>query len=180
MHFSNNKTKGFSLIELIIASAIMVVLAALALPSYNQMIQNNRIKSAADSIYNGMQVARAAAVSRNESVQFELRGTNSAWTTCVKPPAGSCPNPDNATTVQSRSVGDGSSTDISVVSSAPGPYIFNGLGQLAPAPITFDIDNTAISPSDSRNLRVIVSAGGSVKTCDPNLSPSGNDPRRCP
>ena len=180
MRLPNHLSSGFSLVELTIVSAIFIILAALALPSYNQMIQNNRIKSATDSIYNGVQVARAAAVSRNESIQFELRGTNSAWTVCVKPVAGACPNPDNTSTIQSRSLGDGSSADISVVPSVAGPYVFNGLGQLAPAPIIFDVDNTAIPTSESRNLRVLVGAGGSVKTCDPGLSPTGSDPRRCP
>jgi type IV fimbrial biogenesis protein FimT len=179
MRLPNHLSAGFSMVELTVVSAVFIILAALALPSYNLMIQNSRIKTATDSIYNGVQVARAAAVSRNESIQFDLRGTNSAWTVCVKPASGACPNPDNASTIQSRSLGDGSSADISVVPSVAGPYVFNGLGQLTPAPITFDVDNTSISASESRNLRVLVGAGGSVKTCDPGLSPTGTDPRRC-
>lgn len=123
-------------------------------------------------------MARAEAVKRNQPVQFDLRGTDSAWTVCVAPASGPCPASDNASTIQSRGAGEGSSTDIDVVVNNAGPYVFNSLGVPTPT-ATFTIDNTAISEDDSRELRVILGAGGSVRVCDPNLDASGTDPRRC-
>jgi type IV fimbrial biogenesis protein FimT len=164
------KRAGFTLIELVVVVAIIGILASLAFPSYSQMIQNAKIKAAAESIQNGLQLARAEAVKR----------TDSAWTVCVAPAtAGACPNPDDASTVQSRGLGEGASTDIDVVASTAGPYVFNSLGVSAPTAL-FDIDNTALSNDDSRDLRVILSVGGSIKMCDPALSAKGSDPRRCP
>lgn len=181
----NMKQFGFTLIELLITIALFSVLASLAIPSYQAMIQNNRTRNAAESIQGGLQIARAEAVKRNTLVQFDLRGVNSAWTVCTSPtPAGSCPVVDDSTTVQSRSIGEGSSTDISVSVSDAGPYVFNSLGVMtSPTPagskLTIDIDNTALDSSDSRDLRIEIGAGGSVKVCDPALSASGTDPRRC-
>lgn len=172
------KSSGFTLIELMVVVAVIGILAAFSLPSYTQMIQNTRIKTAAESIQNGLQVARAEAVKRNQPVQFDLRGSDSAWTICVAPASGACPATDNASTIQSRGAGEGSSTDIDVAVNNAGPYVFNSLGVPAPT-ANFTIDNTAISENDSRELRVVLGAGGSVRVCDPNLNAAGTDPRRC-
>ena len=184
--YSIRKSSGFTLIELLIVLAIIVVLAALAIPGFTQMIQNSRIRAGADSVLSGIQVARAEAVKRNTRVQFDFR-TNSAWSVCTVPVApGACPTPDNATTIQSRSFGDGSSADVSVATSNVGPFVFNGLGALtSPAPtaanglVSIDL-NSVSSPVNSRRLRVVIGAGGVVKLCDPALSTIGTDPRRCP
>jgi type IV fimbrial biogenesis protein FimT len=187
MLLPNRKFSGFTLIELLIVTALIVVIAALAIPGFTQMIQNSRIRAAADSVFSGMQVARAEAVKRNVPVQLDFRGTDSAWSVCTSPAApGACPVPDNATTIQSRSFGDGSSTDVDIVTSNAGPFVFSGLGSLtSPAPtaanglVSIDL-NSAASPTNSRKLRVVIGAGGTVKLCDPALNTSGTDPRRCP
>src|SRR5690349_20414790 len=57
-----------------------------ALPSYTAWMQNTKIRNAAESVQNGLQLARSEAVSRNTSVQFAF-GTDSAWTVSVVAPA---------------------------------------------------------------------------------------------
>lgn len=176
---------GFSLIELMVAITIMVVLMTLAVPGFRALVQNARIRNAAESIQNGLQFARAEAVRRNGSVQFNLRGTHSAWTVCAVPAApGSCPDPDDGTTIQSRAAGEGASTAINVTPTPGGTssIIFNNLGAVTVNADTFtqvdlDIDPAVLPAAQSRELRVTIGPGGSIRMCDP-ARPSP-DPRAC-
>ena len=65
---------GFSLVELMVTVAVLSLLMTLAVPSFAEWIQNSRIRTAAESIQNGLQVARAEAVRRNARVEFALVG----------------------------------------------------------------------------------------------------------
>lgn len=186
---TNSKMNGFSLIELIVTLAVIGVLATLAMSSYQEMIQNNRIRTAAESIQNGIQLARGEAVKRNATVQFDLRGADSDWTVCLSPNVpDSCPAADDATTLQSRSSGEGSSSYITVAASDAGPYVFNSLGVMtSPVPagggvvsIDVDISPSVLAAEKSRELRVLLGVGGSSRMCDPALPSAGTDPRRCP
>jgi type IV fimbrial biogenesis protein FimT len=188
MMLPNRKSSGFSLIELIVVIAVLGIISTFAISSYQAWVQNTRIRTAAESIQTGIQMARAEAVSRNASVQFDLRGINSAWTVCTSPAApGACPDPDDATTIQSRAASEGSSSDINVVASDAGPYVFNSFGTMtSPVPaavtglVSIGIDTSALSAAESRDLRIVIGVGGSSRMCDPDTGISASDPRKCP
>lgn len=67
--------RGFSLVELVVAVAIVAVLLALAAPSYRAWIQNTKIRSTTEAILNGIQMAKSEAVRRNFTVRFQLVST---------------------------------------------------------------------------------------------------------
>lgn len=164
---------GFTLIELMIGIAIVSIVLALGMPSYKAWIQNTRIRSAAESIMYGLQIARSEAVSRNAAVQFTLN-VGSSWTVgCVIVNA-NCP-----ATIQSRAAGDGSSSAITAVAADGTPVTFNNLGQMTTptpvAPATFtgidvDVNPAILSAAESRDLRVTVDVGGRIRMCDPNVA----------
>ncbi len=64
--------RGFTIIEAVVAITIAGLLLAAALPSAGAWIRNSRIRTAAESISNGLMQARNEAVRRNQSVSFFL------------------------------------------------------------------------------------------------------------
>ncbi|HEY9379822.1 MAG TPA: GspH/FimT family pseudopilin, partial [Burkholderiales bacterium] len=68
--------RGFSLIELMIGLTLVAMLLTFGMPSFTVWLQNTRIRSAAEALQSGLQLARAEAVRRNTSTVFTL--TNSA------------------------------------------------------------------------------------------------------
>lgn len=171
--------RGFTLIELLIAIAIVGLLLVAALPSYTVWMQNTRIRSAAESFVNGLQLARNEAVRRNANVQFVV-GAGSAWAVQCTAVSPGCPD---TAAIQSRSVGDGSSSSVTVTPSDGGTIRFDSFGRMSfPVPgagstVIFNIDNTQLSASDSRDLRITVDTGGNIRMCDPNVS--APDTRHC-
>ena len=68
----NKSRRGFSLIELVIAVAIMGVLLALGAPSFSTYLRNVKLRSAAEAFMSGVQLARSEAVRMNTTVEFLL------------------------------------------------------------------------------------------------------------
>lgn len=168
----NSKLQGFSFVELLIGIAMMTILASLSLPSYKLWIQNTKIRTTAESIQNGLQIARSEAVKRNDQVRFQL-GVNSAWSVGCVTVTIDCPS-----IIQSRMTGEGSSTDITVSTNAEDAIVFNSLGTVNTLPAPFSQLNIDSSESsDDRPLRVTLGVGGNTRMCDPALT--GSDPRKC-
>ncbi|GAA5077407.1 GspH/FimT family pseudopilin [Lysobacter panacisoli] len=59
---------GFTLIELMVALAVMAVILTLAVPSFTSMIARNRLAAASNELVAGLQIARTESVRRNARV----------------------------------------------------------------------------------------------------------------
>lgn len=174
---------GFTLVELMVGLAVAAVLIVAALPSYTAWIQNSQIRTAAESVLNGMQLARGEAVRRNDNVQLAL-GVQSSWTVSAPNPPPPTPAPE---VIQVRDFGAGS-RNVTVTPTPVGATIitFGPLGTVvananASASITqlnFGVPAAILSSTVSRDLRITVSAGGNVRMCDPKVTVT-TDPRYC-
>lgn len=162
------RENGMTLIELMVVVAIMGVSAALAAPSFSQMIANYQVRSGAESIINGLNYARAEAVRRNSAVSFVLTTGGSGWTV-------SQVSPD--TTLQSRSNNDSPGTTVASSNvSTSVTFLPTGLVQTTGTQLTQMAVSSATSGTDSRRINIF--GGGLIRMCDPNVSTT-NDPRRC-
>jgi len=64
------KTKGFTLIELMITLSILAIVMALAFPSFSSLLIKQKIKSKRDELMSAFQYARTEAVTQNRSVSI--------------------------------------------------------------------------------------------------------------
>lgn len=194
--------QGVSLIELMIGIAILSIVLAIGVPMFGQWIQNTQVRTAAESILDGLQLARNEAVRRNTNVRFNLTSTTGlpAWTVCVVS-GDAC-----GEVVQDRSSAEGGNNARVGISTATPPIpvpgtqystalpagtglsgedgagvTFNGVGAIPIANIGTDItriDITNAVAADARRLVVVVGTGGLIRMCDPQLALASN-PQGC-
>lgn len=60
--------QGFTLIEAIVTVAIVAIIAAMAVPSFSNLLTKRRIDASAKTIYNSLQEARSVAINEATSV----------------------------------------------------------------------------------------------------------------
>lgn len=68
-------TRGFTLVELVIAVSVLALLVSLSAPLYTSMTANNRARSAAYSLVSALTFARSEAIKRNVTVSVAPLGT---------------------------------------------------------------------------------------------------------
>jgi prepilin-type N-terminal cleavage/methylation domain-containing protein len=71
--------KGFTLIEVMVAVAILAILVTLAAPSFNSFIDKYRVKRAADSISAFLVNTKSEAIKRNKTVRAVITGSGATW-----------------------------------------------------------------------------------------------------
>jgi len=167
---------GLSMVEVLIAMVVLAVMITAAVPAYTAWVQNTQIRTAAESIKNGIQLARAQAIQTNKLIRFAFT-TDSGWK--INP----ADDPDKDPPIAERSHNDGSpNVTLEILPAGANEVVFDSFGRLVvpPDPIAqVRIDNPTITNlDDRRNLRIEITTAGSVRLCDPRvLSPT--DSRRC-
>lgn len=132
------RSGGFTLPELMAVVAIMATLAAVAGPSFTDLIASQRAKSATTDLFGALLRARSEAVKRNATVTLQPNGSSwqSGWT---------IPNP---TTADAMIDVHGAVTGTTI--SGPASVVFQANGRLVGA---------------SRPSFDIQAANGSAKRC---------------
>jgi len=197
------RSRGFTLIELMIGIALFAIVLMLALPSFTTMLQNSKLRNASESILAGLQAARAEALKRNQTVEFMLTAdppdTNFAtfvanaigpgWAVRVLDTA-SVPIDfvDAHSGLEGSGVADPAALYAQTTASnlpVAGTIRFDGLGRTNVGAVStaFDVKPAAAGAckadgGDMRCLQVIVTPGGRVRMCDPSVA-GPDDTRAC-
>ncbi|MBK9161409.1 MAG: GspH/FimT family pseudopilin [Nitrosomonadales bacterium] len=192
------KQRGVTMIELLIAIVIMGLLMTMGMPAFNLWTQNIQTRGAAESILNGLQLARTEAVRRNTNVRLDLTDATGvvSWTVGCVTVTADCP-----ANIQSYSNEAGKNARVGVsVAALPAPIPANHfdvpltIGNGLPAGVTFDgigrmpvanigadisrIDVMNAANANARRMVIVVEVGGQVRMCDPAL-PRATNPQGC-
>ncbi|UYG08080.1 GspH/FimT family pseudopilin [Halomonas sp. M4R1S46] len=114
------KIKGFTLIELLAALAVAVILATVAVPSFQELMARNRLAADFNHVLSGLNYARSEAVKRRDDITVNISG---AWQVQVTHIVGGV-----VTTMKTLSSDDGS---VAISAATPDPFsiTFNELGR---------------------------------------------------
>jgi len=74
--YSNPSQQGFSLLEILVAVAIISVVLVMAMLNYGSILPNYKANSAMDQVLSQMRSARERAISHRREVQLQFIGTN--------------------------------------------------------------------------------------------------------
>lgn len=201
MLMQRHPARGMTLIELMIALAILGVLLGLGLPAFSTFLANSKVRNATETLSAGLSLARSEAMRRNRNVEFVLTNdTVTAATVGTVTPTVLGKHwlvrvfdPLTATyeLIEAKSGFEGSGQSEAgaptlQVAATNSLITFRGLGgtQGLAAAATFDFSNpsagachTTGTPGPIRCLRVMVSVAGRIRTCDP--ATTAPDTRAC-
>lgn len=150
---------GFTLIELMVTVAILAIVLAVGVPSFQRFIRDNQVRTDTNAFISGLQLARSEAVKRGTQVSVNAAGASFAAGFCVHT-GGTGTNCDNATRIRSFQALESS------VATTTTRIVFSNLGELSNSTGAVSV---ALSPpdcatgEDGRERTVTIGLGGQVR-----------------
>lgn len=71
--------RGFTLLELMVAIAVLAILATVGVPSFRELIQNNRVTTQTNELVSALNFARTEAVKRGRNVEVVVTQADPGW-----------------------------------------------------------------------------------------------------
>lgn len=188
-HNRNASSQGMTLIEMVIALAIIAVLATVTIPSYENFTDKARLKGAAENLAANLALARTEAIKRNMilSVSFTATG-NSTWcfgidentgcnchlvdptnaNACALPVAGA--QALMATTTDTSVTPNASDNYRNIQMDAPSFGAGNAFTTIDPIRGMADSGSVTLTSAKGRVLKVILNLLGHARICTPATS----------
>ena len=74
---TNRLQKGFTLIEMMVTVAILAIILGIGVPSFQTLIERNRVSAASNKLFTALTTARSEAIRRGQNIT--LSRTGDSW-----------------------------------------------------------------------------------------------------
>lgn len=171
-------SRGFTMVELMVAVALVIIILAVAVPSFGDMISRQRVRSINAELVTDLQYARSEAIQRSKrvAVRFGTNTTVTCYSVYVTATAGDC----FCNAVPPRCTGNAVGLKTQIIPKSSTVTLAASSAQAA----FFEIDpargavmqndaHVDVFSSRSGQLRTTVNRSGFVEICSPDGSITG-------
>jgi type IV fimbrial biogenesis protein FimT len=165
---------GFTLIETLVVVAIVAILGALALPSFKQLLQSNRVAAASSAMQVSLNLARSEAVKRGSDARVTVAANTAAgvwsngWTVFLDKTgnanSGIAPVSDSATTTRLEVIAAPAATVSYSQTGTLNYFTYNGQGRLITNTGAVANRSFWFFEADSDKYCLIINTTGRVRT----------------
>jgi type IV fimbrial biogenesis protein FimU len=150
------RSKGFTLVELLITVSLVAILAAIALPNFSSIIQNSRADTEVSDLQRALNFARLEAINRGVNIQIRPIVDGAGWNTALQViTTVAIPNQGNPLRVTAP-MGTGAALSLAPASAFLEFNNLGGLSAAAPVVMTYTLGTLSRTLNLCLNGRIVL------------------------